>query len=72
MCWQEVGGGNSGSLTGGDFRGCRWIEGGPRPLRRCMFCGRPVPEGESWNAGHRGAVFGAPFWWELRDEHRYP
>ena len=53
-----VGGGNTGALTDADFRGCRWIEGEPRPLRRGMFCGRPVLAGESWCAMHRGIVFG--------------
>jgi hypothetical protein len=50
--------GSSGALTDTDFRGCRWIEGEPTPLRRGMFCGRPVPEGESWCSQHRGVVFG--------------
>ena len=54
---------SSGALTDADFRGCRWIEGAAKPLRRGMFCGRPVAEGESWCAMHRGIVF-----WE--DEHR--
>jgi hypothetical protein len=45
-------------LTDADFRGCRWIEGNPSPLRSGMFCGLPVLPGESWCAGHRGVVFG--------------
>lgn len=53
-----VEGSNSGALTDADLRGCRWIEGEPKPLRRGMFCGRPVREGESWCAAHRGVVFG--------------
>jgi hypothetical protein len=53
-----VGGGKSGALTDADFRGCRWIEGEPKPLRRGMFCGRPVLAGESWCVLHRGIVFG--------------
>ena len=53
-----VGGGKSGALTDADLRGCRWIEGEPKPLRRGMFCGRRVPAGESWCAMHRGIVFG--------------
>jgi hypothetical protein len=53
-----VGDGNSGALTDADFLGCRWIEGQPKPLRRGMFCGRPVLAGESWCARHRLLVFG--------------
>ena len=49
--------GNSGALTDADFRGCRWIEGEPKPLRCGMFWGRPVLAGESW-CMHRGIVFG--------------
>ena len=48
----------AGALTDADFRGCRWIEGEPKPLRRGMFCGRPVLAGESWCARHRLVVFG--------------
>jgi hypothetical protein len=51
-------GGNGGRLTDADFRGCRWIEGEPKPLRAGMFCGRPVAEDESWCAIHRAVVFG--------------
>jgi hypothetical protein len=47
-----------GTLTDADFRGCRWIEGDPSPLRPGMFCGFPVAAGESWCAKHRGVVFG--------------
>jgi len=47
-----------GTLTDADFRGCRWIEGDPSPLRQGMFCGFPAPPGESWCARHRGVVFG--------------
>ena len=46
------------ALTDADFRGCRWIEGDPRPLRQGMFCGLPVAPGESWCARHRHIVFG--------------
>lgn len=46
-----------GALTATDFRGCRWIEGEPKPLRRGMFCGLPVVPGESWCAEHRSVVF---------------
>ena len=53
-----VGDGNSGALTDADFQGCRWIEDEPKPLRRGMFCGRPVLAGESWCARHRLVVFG--------------
>jgi hypothetical protein len=49
---------STGTLTDADFRGCRWIEGNPSPLRRGMFCGLPVVSGESWCARHRGVVFG--------------
>jgi hypothetical protein len=49
-----------GTLSTADFRGCRWIEGTPKPLRRGMFCGLPVAPGESWCAKHRGVVFGFP------------
>ena len=47
-----------GTLTNADFRGCRWIEGDPSPLRRGMFCGSPVAAGESWCAKHHGVVSG--------------
>ncbi len=47
-----------GALTDADFRGCRWIEGDPSPLRPGMFCGFPVPSGESWCEKHRSVVFG--------------
>ena len=57
-----VGGGKSGALTDADFQGCRWIEGEPKPLRRGMFCGRPVLVGESWCAIHRGIVFDEERW----------
>jgi hypothetical protein len=49
---------SAGTLTDADFRGCRWIEGDPSPLRGGMFCGLPVVSGESWCAKHRGVVFG--------------
>jgi hypothetical protein len=49
---------DSGALTDADFRGCRWIEGDPRPLRQGMFCGLPVAPGESWCTRHRHLVFG--------------
>ncbi len=39
-------------------RGCCWIEGGPKPIRRGMFWGRPLREGESWRAVDRGVMFG--------------
>lgn len=39
------------------FPRCRWIDGEPKPLRRGMFCGRPMLAGESWCALHRGIVF---------------
>jgi|SRR6516162_8508641 len=55
--WLLVVGGKSVALTDADFRGCRWIEGEPKPVRRGMFCGRPVLVGESWCAMHRGIVF---------------
>jgi hypothetical protein len=44
-------------LNDADFRGCRWIEGEPQPLRPGMFCGQPVAAGESWCAAHRNIVF---------------
>jgi hypothetical protein len=44
-------------LSEADFRGCRWIEGEVTPLRRGMFCGRPVRAGESWCAEHRKIVW---------------
>lgn len=47
-----------GNLTDADFGGCRWIEGDPSPLRPGMFCGFPVPSGESWCEKRRGVVFG--------------
>jgi hypothetical protein len=50
--------GRAGTLSDADFRGCRWIEGDPAPLRRGMFCGLPAVPGESWCARHRGIVFG--------------
>jgi hypothetical protein len=53
-----VGAVGDGTLTDADFRGCRWIEGDPSPLRPGMFRGVPVSSGESWCAKHRGVVFG--------------
>jgi hypothetical protein len=53
-----VRGGNSGVLTDADLRGCRWIEGEPKPLRRGMFCGRPALAGESWCYAPRHSVWG--------------
>jgi hypothetical protein len=53
-----VSAGRDGTLTDGDSRGCRWIEGDPSPLRPGMFCGLRVAPGESWCAKHRGIVFG--------------
>jgi hypothetical protein len=50
--------GRDGALTDADFRGCRWIEGDPSPLRPGMFCGHRVAPGESWCPKHRGVVFG--------------
>jgi len=50
--------GRDGMVTEADFGGCRWIEGDPSPLRPGMFCGLPVPPGESWCTKHRGVVFG--------------
>ena len=47
-----------GALTDADFSGCGWIEGDPSLLRPGMFCGLPVPSGESWCEKHRGVVFG--------------
>jgi hypothetical protein len=47
----------SSALTDADFRGCRWIEGEPMPLRSGMFCGSPVRSGESWCDAHRSLVF---------------
>jgi hypothetical protein len=49
--------GSGGGLSDADFRGCRWIEGEPKPLHRGMFCGRHAPAGESWCAFHRALVF---------------
>jgi hypothetical protein len=45
------------ALTDADFRGCRWIEGEPSPLRSGMFCGSPVQPGKAWCAMHHGVVF---------------
>ena len=53
-----VDGVHDGKLTDADFRGCRWIEGDPSPLRHGMFCGLPAASGESWCAEHRAIVFG--------------
>ena len=47
-----------GTLSDADFRGCRWIEDDPWPLRPGMFCGLAVASGERWCAKHRGVVFG--------------
>jgi hypothetical protein len=57
-----------GALTDADFRGCRWIDGDPSPLRPGMFCGCPVASGESWCAKHRGVVFGENFAVEFRPQ----
>jgi len=53
-----IGGALRGTLTDADFRGCRWIEGDPTPVRHGMFCGSPVEPGESWCDVHRSVVFG--------------
>ena len=45
------------ALTDADFRGCRWIDGEPSPLRPGMFCGSPVRPGEAWCAVHHGRVW---------------
>jgi hypothetical protein len=38
-----------GALTDADFRGCRWIEGDPSPLRCGMFAACP------WQRARAGA-----------------
>ena len=43
-------------LSEADFRGCRWIENEPVPLRRGMFCGAPTFRG-SWCARHHKVVW---------------
>jgi hypothetical protein len=45
------------ALTEADFRGCRWIEGDPLPLRGGMFCCQPVDEpGGPWCERHHRIV----------------
>jgi hypothetical protein len=64
-----IGGALRGPLTDADFRGCRWIEGDPTPVRHGMFCGSPVAPGESWCAEHHGVVFGL---WVSREAETRP
>jgi hypothetical protein len=45
-------------LSEEDLQGCRWIEGEPAPLRRGMWCGRPVSEpGGAWCREHRAICY---------------
>ena len=53
-------------LSEADFRGCRWIEGNPTPLRPGMFCCAPTLSGGSWCARHRKIV------WAYRRGSRRP
>lgn len=46
-------------LTDDDFRGCRWIEGDPKPLRPGMFCCSPRIEGSSYCVEHHARTFRA-------------
>jgi hypothetical protein len=43
--------------TDADFRGCRFIEGEPTPLRRGMYCCRPTQLGEAWCPLHSRLVW---------------
>jgi hypothetical protein len=45
-------------LSEEDYRGCRFIDGEPTPLRRGMFCCRPTRPGTSWCHEHRRIAFG--------------
>jgi hypothetical protein len=53
-------------LSEADYRGCRWIEGKPTPLRPGMFCCAPTLSGGSWCAKHRKIV------WAYRRTSRRP
>jgi hypothetical protein len=53
-------------LSEADYRGCRWIEGKPTPLRPGMFCCAPTLPGGSWCAKHRKIV------WTYRRTSRRP
>jgi hypothetical protein len=45
-------------LSEADYRGCRWIEGKPTPLRPGMFCCAPtLRPGSSWCARHHRLVW---------------
>jgi hypothetical protein len=47
-------------LSEADGKGCRWIEGEPRPLRAGMFCCEPCPPGEPFCPAHRARVWRRP------------
>jgi hypothetical protein len=40
------------AMTDVDFRGCRYINGKPRPLRPGMYCGKPCEPYGSYCADH--------------------
>jgi hypothetical protein len=40
-----------------DFKGCRWIDGEPTPLRAGMFCALPCVPGGSWCQRHHEIVW---------------
>ena len=44
-------------LTEADFKGCRFIEGEPAPLRPHMYCCAKTRPGESWCARHLPVVW---------------
>jgi hypothetical protein len=56
-------------LSEADYRGCRWIEGKPTPLRPGMFCCAPTLLGGSWCAKHRKIVWAyrRAHWGRVRD-----
>ena len=54
-------------LSEADFRGCRWIEGEPAPLKPGMFCcAPPARPGGSWCTRHHKIV------WNYRRGSRRP
>lgn len=40
-----------------DLRGCRWIEGEPKPLRPGMYCCQPTLPGSAWCREHYKRVW---------------
>jgi hypothetical protein len=45
------------ALSEADYRGCRWVEDEPTPLRPGMFCCAATVSGGSWCERHRKIVW---------------